>query len=155
MAGTALDMTAEELRPYRPDRGPEEWVETERWKRAWEVAHGAARLLREAFGAGRVVAFGSLAHRAWFSPSSDIDLAAWGIPADQFYRAVAVAGISPDLQVDLVEPNGCRRALRESIEHERLDLRVNGFSDRRSVSVANWQRQPASAGSSVEEKRRP
>jgi predicted nucleotidyltransferase len=62
------------------------------------VAHGAARLLRETFGAERVAAFGSLAHGAWFNPSSDIDLTALGIPAHQFYRAVAaVAGISPRL----------------------------------------------------------
>ena len=104
MARTSLDLTAEELR-------------------AWEVAQGAARLLRDSYSAGRVVAFGSLAHRAWFNPSSNIDLAAWGIPADQFYRAVAaVAGISPDLKVDLVEPDSCRPALRESIEHEGIDL---------------------------------
>ena len=123
MARTALDLTAEELRAYRPDREPDEWLDTERWKRAWEVAQGAARLLREAYGAGRVVAFGSLAHRAWFNPSSDVDLAAWGIPANQFYRAVAaVAGISPDMNVDLVEPDSCRPALRKSIEHEGIDL---------------------------------
>jgi len=87
------------------------------------VARIAARLLCEGFGATRVVAFGSLVHRAWFTPWSDIDLAAWGVPADQFYRAVAaVTGVSPDFEVDLVDPEGCRPAVRQFIEREGIDL---------------------------------
>lgn len=123
MVRTALDLTAEELQVYQPDREPDERLEAERWQRAWEVARVAARLLREAFGATRVVTFGSLAHRAWFSPWSDIDLAAWGIPADQFYRAVAaVTGVSPDFRVDLVDLESCRPAVRRFIEREGIDL---------------------------------
>jgi len=123
MARTALDLTAEELRAYRPIREPDERQMAERWERAWEVARTAARLLRERFGATRVVAFGSLAHRSWFSSWSDIDLAAWGIPADQFYRAVAaVTGISSEFEVDLVDPEGCRPTVRQFIEHEGIDL---------------------------------
>ncbi len=123
MARTALDLTAEELQAYRPSKEPDEPQVGERWEQAWKVARSAARLLRERFGATRVVAFGSLAHRAWFSPWSDIDLAAWGIPADQFYRAVAAAtGISPDFEVDLVDPEDCRPAVRRLIEHEGIDL---------------------------------
>lgn len=123
MARTALDLTDEELQAYRPGREPDEQEVTERWERAWEVARIAARLLREGFGATRVVAFGSLARRVWFNPWSDIDLAAWGIPADQFYRAVAaVTGVSPDFEVDLVDPEGCRPAVRRFIEREGIDL---------------------------------
>ena len=35
---------------------------------AWSIARRAAHLLREEFGATRVIAFGSLAHGAWFGP---------------------------------------------------------------------------------------
>lgn len=123
MARTALDLTAEELQAYRPDREPDERQMTERWERAWEVARTAARMLCERFGATRVVAFGSLAHRDWFSSWSDIDLAAWGIPSDQFYRAVAaVTGVSFDFEVDLVDPEDCRPAVRQFIEYEGIDL---------------------------------
>lgn len=123
MARTALDLTAEELQVYRPDRESDEWLDVERWERAWDVARAAARLLCERFGATRVVAFGSLAHRAWFNPWSDIDLAAWGIPADRFYRAVAtVTGVSPDFQVDLLDLEDCRPAVRRAIEREGVDL---------------------------------
>ena len=123
MARTALDLTASELRAYRPAGQPVGQQVTGRWERAWEVAHIAARLLRERFGAARVVAFGSLVHRAWFGPWSDIDLAAWGLPPDRFYQAVAaVTGLSPDFEVDLVDPEGCRPAVRRSIEREGIEL---------------------------------
>ena len=62
--------------------------ETEqRRQAAWAVARQAARLLREAFGATRVVVFGSLAHGAWFGPQSDIDLAVEGVAPEAFWRA--------------------------------------------------------------------
>ena len=124
MARTALDLTTEELRAYRPGGGvPVEPQVAERWQRAWGVAQVAANLLRERFGAARVVAFGSLAHRASFGPWSDIDLAAWGLPPERFYLAVAaVTGLSPDFEVDLVDPEGCRPAVRRSIEREGIDL---------------------------------
>lgn len=122
MARTALDLTAQEWQAYQPARQTSEQA-TEHWECAWEVACRAAHLLREEFEATRVVAFGSLAHRAWFSPRSDIDLAAWGIPADRFYRAVAtVTGISSDFEVDLVDPRDCRPAVQQAIEREGLDL---------------------------------
>lgn len=123
MARTALDLTAEELRSYRPGTEPDAQQVAKRWEQAWEVARKAAHLLRERFGARRVVVFGSLAHRAWFTPWSDIDLAAWGISADQFYRAVAaVTGISPDFEVNLLDPEGCRPTVRQTIRSEGIDL---------------------------------
>ena len=123
MVKTALDLTASELRTYRPGGKPTGQQVPERWERAWEVARIAARVLREQFGAARVVAFGSLAHRAWFGPWSDIDLAAWGLPPDRFYGAVAaVTGLSPDFEIDLVDPEGCRPAVRRSIEREGIAL---------------------------------
>ena len=123
MARTALDLTAEERWTDRPGRELDQKQVVERWGQAWEVARAAARLLREKFWAGRIVVFGSLAHRAWFTPWSDVDLAAWGIPADQFYQAVAaVTAITSDLEVDLVDPEGCRPKLRQAIEREGIDL---------------------------------
>jgi predicted nucleotidyltransferase len=123
MAKTALDLTAEQLQAYRPGKELDERLMTEQWKLAWEVARMAAHLLREGFGANRIVVFGSLAKRAWFTSRSDIDLAAWGIPTSKFYRAVAtVTGISPDFEVNLVDPEDCRLAIRQVIEREGIDL---------------------------------
>ena len=66
-----------------------------RRRQAWRVARQAAELLRNQYDADKVVVFGSLVRDDWFTPWSDIDLAAWGIPPDRFYGAVAaVMGLS-------------------------------------------------------------
>jgi len=51
------------------------------------VARAAARRLKDRFGATRVLAFGSLVDADRFGLRSDIDLAAEGIPAGEFWRA--------------------------------------------------------------------
>ena len=123
MGKTALDLTREEWQAYRPGVKVSQDQVWERWERAWRVAQEAARVLRQQFGATRVVAFGSLARRDWFTPWSDIDLAAWGIPPEAFYRAVAVVtGISPEFKLDLVAPEDCQPSLRHVIEQEGVPL---------------------------------
>jgi len=129
MAKTALDLTPQELQTYSPNierertRRQSEQELGNRRQRAWEVAREAARVLRDQFGAHRVVVFGSLAHESWFTRWSDVDLAAWGIAADQFYRAVAaVTGLSSVFKVDLVDPESCRPSLRQAIEREGIEL---------------------------------
>jgi predicted nucleotidyltransferase len=123
MGRTALDLNREEWQAYRPGTKADQDQPRERWERAWSVACAAAEVLREQFGATRVVAFGSLTRRDWFTPWSDIDLAAWGIPPGAFYRAVAmVTGISPEFKLDLVAPEDCQPSLRHVIEREGVAL---------------------------------
>jgi predicted nucleotidyltransferase len=87
------------------------------------VARRAAQVLRRRFGASKVIVFGSLAHEEWFSAWSDIDLAAWGIPPDRFYSAVAaITGLSSAFKVDLVDPETCRPTLRAAMEREGIEL---------------------------------
>lgn len=65
----------------------------------------AARVLREEFGAKKVVRFGSLAPQLWYSPRSDIDMAAWGIPPREFFRAAAkVSRVTSEFEVNLIPP---------------------------------------------------
>lgn len=86
----------------------------ERYDRAWAVAREAAALLKNVFGAKKVAVFGSLADRFWFSRWSDIDLAAWGIPYNRFYKAVAaVTDLSREFKIDLVDPDSWRPGLRK------------------------------------------
>ena len=119
MAKTALELIPAEWRAYQPAQCQATQRATARWQRAWDIARLAANLLREQFGAQRVVVFGSLTCAAWFTPWSDIDVAAWGIPACDFYRAVAViTGLSPEFQLDLLDPDTCRPTLRQRIERE-------------------------------------
>ncbi len=129
MAPTALDLSPQQWRVYRPGQwveghGPDQPRRAERRRQqAWRVAQQAAELLRDQYGASKVVAFGSLAHGDWYTPWSDIDLAAWGIPADRFYSAVAaVTGLSPIFRVDLVDSDACRPTLRKTLEREAVEL---------------------------------
>ena len=123
MGKTALELTREEWRTYQPGAKAGQHQVRERWERAWGVAQAAAEVLREQFGATRVVVFGSLARRDWFTPWSDIDLAAWGISPGAFYRAVAVVtGISSEFKLDLVAPEDCQPSLRHVIEREGVAL---------------------------------
>jgi len=82
--------------------GEEQQKSARRRERAWQIARHAAVLLKEQFGATRVVAFGSLVHGHWFSSASDIDLAAWGVKTDDYFVAVAkLQDLSPEFQVVL------------------------------------------------------
>jgi len=122
MTRTALELSPEELKAYDP-RPRRSLHDPKRWAEAWDLARQAARLLSECFAAKRVVAFGSLAHRDCFHGLSDVDLAAWGVPPDQFYRAVAaVTGINPNIRVDLIDADRCPERFRARIEQEGVDL---------------------------------
>ena len=88
-----------------------------------KLACEAAHVLREKFGAEKVILFGTLAQDEWFSPWSDIDLAAWGIVPESFYSAVAfVTGLSSSFKVDLVDIKECRPALKKVIEGEGIEI---------------------------------
>ncbi len=87
--------------------------------RALELAQAAAALLREQFGATRVVLFGSATREDAFWERSDIDLAAWGIPREDYFTAVArLQELSGEFSVDLVEGDHCRPAIAEAIAAE-------------------------------------
>jgi predicted nucleotidyltransferase len=129
MAKTALELTHQEWREYQPAKAIESRYRAEKIKNeqrreaAWLVARQAAKLLRQEFGADRVVVFGSLVHESWFNRWSDIDLAAWGIPPNRFFSAVAaVTGLSSEYKIDLVDPETCHPALMEAIEQYGLQL---------------------------------
>ena len=100
---TALDMKPEEWRKFNPSKNikakpaRKEYL-NDRREKALKVAKKAATLLREKFGAQKIVFFGSLTNEDAFSAWSDIDLAAWGIPPDKFFSAVAAITGHPTLR---------------------------------------------------------
>ena len=120
-----------DLAAYCAQRYPLTFVDTcqadehlsSRYDEAWRVAKEAAAPLKKAYGAKKVIVFGSLVHRSSFARWSDIDLAAWDIPDDRFYAAVgAVTGLSPEFKVDLVDPTVCRESLRRAVDSEGIDV---------------------------------
>jgi len=125
---TAFEMTSEELGKFRPTKkiaasGRQSRLLEKRRVKALEMAQKASFLLRQRYGAKRVVVFGSLARAKSFNVWSDIDLAAWGIAPDKFFSAVAaVTGLSPDFKIDLVEPDTCREAIKSSIQKHGVEI---------------------------------
>ncbi|MFQ5795495.1 MAG: nucleotidyltransferase family protein [Candidatus Bipolaricaulia bacterium] len=124
---TALEVSPEEMAVYRATarrrREQEHQEQVRRQERAWEVARCAATLLKEQFGASRVVAFGSLVHEGCFTRWSDVDIAAWGIsPKDTFRTIGAVMDMDTDIEVNLVDVGACHPSLLAAIEREGIEL---------------------------------
>lgn len=92
-----------------------------------EILLGRVRLiaaeLKARFGVRRVILFGSLAHGAWFSADSDIDLAVDGLQKDSYWEAWRVVEqFIPDRPVDLVELDAASLSLRETIESDGIEM---------------------------------
>lgn len=116
-------VSAEAMAKYRATaqrrRKEEQQALVRRRERAWEVTRRAAALLKDQFKATRVAVFGSLVHGYWFSRTSDVDLAAWGLESDDYFVAVAkLQDISPEFKIDLVSVESCKPALRETIARD-------------------------------------
>ena len=125
MAKTALELTPEELSRYSltPKRRQSLAQKKQLMARAMRQAKIAATLLKREFGATRVVLFGSLAHRLWFTQWSDIDLAAWGIAPSDFYRAAGTVSDMPsEFKIDVVDPETCRPTVRAEIDEDGIEL---------------------------------
>lgn len=122
-----VTITPEQLARYRATaqrrRAEEQAAIAARRLVAWAVAAQAATMLRQRFGATRVLLFGSLAHEQGFTLTSDIDLAAAGIPRDDYFVAVAhLQDLSPEFQIDLVDLERGKPALLAVIESEGIPL---------------------------------
>ena len=89
-----------------------------RQQEAWTAARQVAGILYRQFGAGQVIAFGSLVHPGRFGDHSDLDLAVAGIPPARFFRAWATAGAASPFELDLVDLADCAPTLRDRIEQE-------------------------------------
>jgi predicted nucleotidyltransferase len=125
MSMTALDLPPEALEKYRPleairRRRTKMSAEiSKRRRRAHAAARKAAKLLRDRFGATEIMLFGSLAGRVGFTRWSDIDLAARGIPSEQYLTAMdTVLHLSAEFKIDLVDLETCPPALLKSIERD-------------------------------------
>jgi uncharacterized protein len=108
------------------------------WRRRWEerrradeaaarqalrIAGTLAGILRERYGARRVVLVGSLA-RGEFVAGSDIDLAAEGIPAERFFRAGAdLEAAAGGLHVDLIPIESANAAFLADLSRDGIVLR--------------------------------
>jgi len=81
-----------------------ELVGEKRKARALGAAEACRRLLKERFGARRVILFGSLAGQGPWHGRSDIDLAVEGLAPDEFFAAYSACRdlLPPGLELDLL-----------------------------------------------------
>jgi predicted nucleotidyltransferase len=121
---TALELTREGWQPYLEgarERLASEAVTSEErqlYALLLDRVREVARLLRERFGARRVILFGSLAHGAWSVADSDVDLAVEGLSSAGYWQAWQVAEeIIDDRPVDLIELETASPSLLDAIEN--------------------------------------
>ena len=124
---TKLDLTPDQIKRYRESAKKRLQAESKgierRRKQAWQAARKASDILKNQFGASRVVAFGSLVQKAGFTPWSDVDVAAWGIaPEDTFQAIGIISELDTAVPVNLVDVNTARPSLLEVIERDGIDL---------------------------------
>lgn len=123
---TAKDLSPEELAQYRQrldQHLQNRKVDEALLQRAWQTAYQVAAMLYKDFNATQVAVFGSLTKRESFSKWSDIDIAVWGIPSDQYFRAVWEAeDISRLFDIDLVDFESCKGLFRERIESQAVSI---------------------------------
>ena len=81
----------------------------QRQKEGLDVAKKCANFLKEKYGVTKVVLFGSLLNYEKMTPHSDIDLAVWGLPEKDYFKAVGfLLEITDDFSIDLVEIQNVR-----------------------------------------------
>jgi predicted nucleotidyltransferase len=120
---TAFDVTPEQMAVYRASarrriRRRQQEMAQQR-ERAWDVARTAAGLLKEKYGAQRVMLFGSLARNDSFHLRSDVDLVVWGLDEKLYYRVVSrLLDLDPTIKVDLIMAEEAPPALLKALERE-------------------------------------
>jgi len=121
---TVKNISAEGLKQFHPFKmSPgRDTIATARQTAAKDTADILATTLKERFHASKVVLFGS-ATRTDFNPWSDIDIAAWGIPSADYFKAVAyTSGYSNLFKVDLVDAEDCSPSLLQHITQNGIEL---------------------------------
>ena len=114
-------------------------------QRAWQTAHRVAAMLYEDFGATQVAVFGSLAEPDWFSKGSDIDIVAWGIPSDKYFRAVVeTLDFSQEFRIDLVSFESCKERFRERVQSQAVPIRNGGTVANTALATCIKRKEPAS-----------
>lgn len=67
-----------------------------------QIAKQAAQILKAEYGVQKVVLFGSMLVPETVTPHSDIDLAVWGLPKYDLFKAGARIEQGHDFEIDLV-----------------------------------------------------
>ncbi len=88
----------------------------QRQKEGLDVAKKCANFLKEKYGVTKVILFGYLLNYEKMTPHSDIDLAVWGLPEKDYFKAVGfLLEIADNFSIDLVEIQHARSYILSAI----------------------------------------
>ena len=108
----------EYVKAWRNRKKEAERRQAESLRQAREAAAKLTRILVEDYRAREVWLFGSLARTRGFHRRSDIDLAASGLPAQEFFRILSRLNAATGFAVDLVDLEACPPWLAAVIRKE-------------------------------------
>ena len=129
MGRTVNQISSEELRRYNPMRTMEDYQKDPkvagRRLLAWKMARIASKILKEKYGAKKVVLFGSLANEKRFTPWSDVDLSVSGMPPQDYYQAageILDLGLGKGIKIDVLDLADCPLTMKKKIKNEGIEL---------------------------------
>ena len=116
-----MSLTDEQLAQYRAAAQRRHQQQRDRLQQRQQlglaVAQRAGELLKQEFGAKKIVLFGSMRSLDRIHKRSDVDLAMWGINPRDYFRAVGeLLAIHPEIAVDLVEAESASVRILHEIE---------------------------------------
>jgi len=107
-------------RPALPEPSQEEKTE---YKQSLSLVREAAKVLKDRFGVKHVILIGSLAHGAWFTQQSDIDLIVDGLKGDKYWQAwKLLEKLIPGRTIDLIEMETAGESLKRAISRYGIEL---------------------------------
>lgn len=122
-------------------------VDTALLHRAWETAEQIAAMLYQDFGATRVAVFGSLAEKHWFTPQSDIDIVAWGMPKDSYWNAYGkVVYFDAAFHIDFVSFEKTQGLFRERVRSQAVFIQKPDEPPPRQTAAASRASLTAATG---------
>ncbi len=93
------------------------------YEKAWDRARLISAMLKNKYGAKKVIVFGSLTNPDLFDENSDIDIAVEGIEDALFYKAVGdILNAADIFNVDLVDCNDCKKTISDAIMREGIEI---------------------------------
>ena len=129
MGKTVREYSSEELMRYNPRKNLEKYQKDlrviKRGQRAWKIAQAASKVLKNKYGATRVILFGSLVKGSRFTPWSDVDLSVSGLPPGSYYKAageIMDMGMAKGIRIDVLDPVDCLKTMRNRIRQEGIEL---------------------------------
>lgn len=121
-----IPISPEQLEKYRASARQQQQARKqrmlERQQRGRQVAQQGAQLLKQAFGATRVVLFGSMVKPQRVHAESDLDLAVEGLSDERYLTAVAALLDLSDFSVDLLQLEHVPPRIRDNIAQQGIEL---------------------------------